>query len=167
MPKLIMISLLNIAIGAAGLWWTGVRINITTSVPRGFYRSVDKPLERGDLVESCLPASAAELATRRGYLLNAGACGDHTPVLKRVLGLEGDVIAVRDHVVVNGREIASAPVLDADLGGRPLVPARGAVLDQDEVWLISDEIPNSFDSRYFGPVRMRDIRSVVRPLWTT
>ncbi len=167
MSKLILIGLLNIALVAGALWWAGLRINITSSFPRGLYRSVESSLERGDLVETCLPEKAAALATRRGYLLPYGACGNHMPVLKRVLAIKGDVIAVYEHVVLNGREIDTAPVLDADLGGRPLVAAHGVTLGRDEVWLISDEIPNSFDSRYFGPVNRGDIRSVMRPVWTT
>ena len=166
MSSVAALSMVNVVLFAAGLWWSGVRINVTGSVPLGLYRSVDGAAERGDLVEACLPPAAARLATTRGYLIGHGACGTHMPVIKRVLGVAGDVIRVREHVVCNGVTLDSAPVLAADPGGRPLLPAPGGRLGPHELWLISDDIPDAYDSRYFGPVRRSAVRSVMRPLWT-
>ena len=166
MPSVVVLSIVNVALLIAGLWWWGVRINVTDSVPMGLYRSVAGAPERGDLVEACLPPAAARLATARGYLIAHGACGTHMPVIKRVLGVAGDVIGVNKHVVCNGRTLDTAPVLAADPGGRPLVPAPGGTLGPHELWLISDEIPEAYDSRYFGPVTRSAVRSVMRPLWT-
>lgn len=166
MSSVVVLSIGNVALLIAGLWWAGVRVNVTESVPVGLYRSVDGAAERGDLVEACLPPAAARLATARGYLLGYGACGTHMPVIKRVLGISGDVIGVREHVVCNGVTIDAAPVRTTDPGGRPLVPAPGGTLGPRELWLISDEIPDAYDSRYFGPVTRSAIRSVMRPLWT-
>ena len=166
MSSLAALSIVNVVLLVAALWWAGVRINVTESVPVGLYRSVEGAPERGDLVETCLPPAAARLATARGYLLGNGACGTHMPVIKRVLGVAGDVIRVREHVVHNGLTLDAAPVLEADSGGRALVPARGGTLGPHELWLISDDVPDAYDSRYFGPVTRSAVRSVMRPLWT-
>jgi len=166
MSRLVLVAGLNIALILLVCRWAGIRVNVTSSAPIGLYRTVDASVERGDLVEACLPAAAARLATTRGYLLAHGACGDSMPVIKHVLALEGDEIRVSDHVHLNGVVIDTAPVLDVDLGGRPLEPAAGGTLGTDQVWLISDEIAHSYDSRYFGPISRSAIRSVMRPLWT-
>ena len=143
----------------------GIGINVTTSQPVGLYRAVPGTARRGDLVRACLPGEAAALATARGYLRPRGACGDHEPVLKRVLATAGDRVELGAVVVLDGEPVAAAPVLAADLGGRPLPRAADATLGPGELWLISDRIAHSFDSRYFGPVSASAVLDVMRPLW--
>lgn len=155
------------AIAAAGAAHAlGLGVNVTASQPVGLYRAAAGPPRRGDLVRACLPDDAAALATARGYLRPDGACGDHEPVLKRVLAVAGDRVELGAVVVLDGEPLDAVPVLDLDLGGRPLPRAADATLGPDELWLVSDRIPHSFDSRYFGPVRTGAVLDVMRPLWT-
>ena len=165
-PVVLALGLAHVVAAAGVAHAFGIGINVTASQPIGLYRAVDGPVRLGDLVSACLPAPAARLATARGYLRPVGACDGHEPVLKRVLALGGDRIGLDDVVRVDGRAVATAPVLAADAAGRALPRAAGGTLAPDEAWLISDRIPHSYDSRYFGPVAVDAIRTVARPLWT-
>jgi type IV secretory pathway protease TraF len=55
-----------------------------------------------------------------------------------------------------------------DAAGRPMpqYPLKDYVLDPDELLLMSEYNPASFDSRYFGPLHSTTTESVVRPLLT-
>lgn len=135
--------------------------NPSASAPRGWYVvRLDVPVGAGDLVLSALPAHAAELAAARGYLPRG------LPVLKRVAAVGGDrVCADRGVLRVSGG--ATVRALERDAAGRPLSPWRGCrVLRADEVLLLGERSPASFDGRYFGPVPRSAIVGVVRPLWT-
>jgi type IV secretory pathway protease TraF len=35
-----------------------------------------------------------------------------------------------------------------------------------ELWLVSTRLPNSWDSRYLGPITIAQVRAVARPIWT-
>jgi conjugative transfer signal peptidase TraF len=127
--------------------------NPSESAPIGWYR-VEPIAEmcRGDLVISHLPVGAERMAVERAYL-PAGV-----PVIKTVWALEGDTVCVRERqLVVTGK--ARLAILAEDRLGRPLRAWREdcAVLGSEDVFLVSNEIPESFDSRYFGPVRVRDV----------
>ena len=58
------------------------------------------------------------------------------------------------------------PVKKEDSQGRPLpVIYKQYILQKDEYFLAS-RLENSFDSRYFGPVHLQDIKAVVEPVFT-
>jgi len=63
------------------------------------------------------------------------------------------VEVVQEGILVNGQEVENSARLESDSAGRPLppLPASGRV-PPGHVWLFSDYTPESFDSRYFGPV---------------
>src|SRR5437870_11417702 len=68
-----------------------VRLNVSPSIPLGFYRTVDEPVARGVLVVACVPPDAARLARDRGYL-PAGSCpGGTRSVLTRPGGVPGGI----------------------------------------------------------------------------
>jgi len=144
---------------------TNTRINLTGSLPLGFYRIAPASIERGTLVSACpdLSNPAIQVARERGYLLSGWfTCkGGVAPLLKYVLALPGDSVEVAQKgILVNGQEIANSARLASDSAGRPLPPppASGEVL-VGHVWLFSDYTSESFDSRYFGPVMCSDIVS--------
>ena len=58
--------------------------------------------------------------------------------------------------------------LDRDRGGRELAPyLRGPHrLEAGEVWLHSPYEERSWDSRYFGPVRLECVTTLVEPVLT-
>jgi type IV secretory pathway protease TraF len=122
-------------------------------------RHVDR-LEIGDLVLAWLPDEARVLAAQRSYLpLN-------TPGVKRVAALAGDVVCVRNGFVLINEGLA-ARALNVDRDGRELTPWWGCrALEPGEILLLNDGSAASFDGRYFGPSRARDIVGKLVPLWT-
>lgn len=147
----------------------GLRINTTTSMPRGLYRSVGGPVTTGAWVSVCLPSEIARFGVERGYL-GAGSCPDGTePVLKVVAAVGGDVVSVTaDGVTVNGELLAHSRQLERDRGGRELTAysAGPRRLAPGELWLHSPFEERSWDGRYFGPVRATCVIDVVAPLVT-
>jgi conjugative transfer signal peptidase TraF len=142
----------------------GLRFNHTDSCPIGFYRMAPKVPDVGDLVMFFPPALPVfDLAQQRGYV-SPGEC-----LLKRIVTGPGDVVTIdAAGVTVNGQRIPNTEPRTVDLAGRPLPVFRlqGYQLQPDEVLLISDYSPLSFDGRYFGPVSCSQIQSVVVPVWT-
>ncbi|WP_423787222.1 S26 family signal peptidase [Hyphomonas chukchiensis] len=127
--------------------------NPSASAPVGWYRILpERPIARGDLVAARLPVEAEVLASARGYLP-----GD-IPVIKTVWALPGDRICM-DDTTLQVSDRPPLPIRHQDLSGRPLTPWRHGCtrLRPDEVLILSNRIDESFDSRYFGPVRAGDI----------
>jgi conjugative transfer signal peptidase TraF len=147
----------------------GLRLNLTESLPRGVYRTVREAPRRGSIVVVCVPLEAAELALERGYL-GPGSCpGGVRGLGKIVLATHGDTVAHRKGgISINQGPIANSRTLARDSHQRamPHHPWGDYVLEARELWLFSPYRPNSYDSRYFGPVRASDIVTVLTPLWT-
>ena len=141
---------------------SGVRFNITGSIPIGVYRVLDDtlPVRRGDVVLACLPESVARLAHDRGYVPRGGSCPESlVPVGKLVMALKGDTVIVSsDGLRVNGRLIQNSRALLRDAAGRELrgIPSGRYLVPTGEVWLIGTS-PRSFDCRYIGPVPIRNV----------
>jgi conjugative transfer signal peptidase TraF len=162
------ISLLVVfALGCAALG-CGVRFNGTSSWPLGFYVLTGNRAQKGDLVMVTVPSLPAfAMARARGYLNVA-----YSPVvriMKRIVGVYGDRVTIDSAgVEVNGIRLKNSIPLQRDAAGRPMAayPIKDYALGQDEVLLMSDYNPASFDSRYFGPLHSTTIESVVRPLLT-
>lgn len=147
----------------------GFRLNTTTSMPRGLYRSVGGAVTTGAWVSVCLPSEIARFGVERGYL-GAGSCSNGTePVLKVVAAVAGDLVDVTANgVAVNGAFLVRSRPLDRDRGGRELVAysAGARLLAPGELWLHSPFEERSWDSRYFGPVPAACVTDVVAPLAT-
>ena len=147
----------------------GLRLNLTESLPRGVYRTIREAPRRGSIVVVCLPLDAAELARERGYL-GPGSCpGGVRGLGKIVLATAGDVVAHREEgISVNREPIANSRTLERDSRHRalPHYPWGDYVLKAREFWLFSPYRPNSYDSRYFGPVHASQVVSVLRAVWT-
>ena len=145
-----------------------VRLNVSPSVPLGFYRIVDEPVARGVLVVACVPAASARVARERGYLA-AGSCpGAAQPVLKRIGAVPGDRVDLGpDGLGVNGTRLPDSAPAASDSRGRRLhhAPWGRTVVAPGEVWLIGIETTRSWDSRYFGPVPLDHVHAV-RPVLT-
>jgi conjugative transfer signal peptidase TraF len=87
-------------------------------------------------------------------------------MLKRLVAVGGDDVQVdADGVRVNGKlQPRSLPLL-VDPGGRPLPrpPALSFRVTEEEVLMLSDYSPLSFDGRYFGVVPRAQLEEVVKP----
>ncbi len=94
-------------------------------------------------------------ASRRSCSQPTAGAGDKAFV-KRIVGLPGDVIEIRDgHVIRNGRQ-ASEPFTEP-CGGGPECNLEPIVVAPDHYFLMGDNRGDSDDSRYWGPVQRAHI----------
>lgn len=139
------------------------------------------------VVVVCLPERWGLMARNRSYVGTGKCPGGVGPLGKLVVAGPGDVVCVdsagvwveppggagRGEAGIGGagREglallIRSAPH-SHDSQGRYMKVAYGCRrLGTRQYWLYSGYTSRSFDSRYFGPVRRRQIRGTVRLLWS-
>ena len=132
--------------------------NPSPSVPRGFYVQDHRPVGIGAFVTLRAADTSLAYAQARDFT-------DRTDrFIKRVAAVGGTrVCADRDRVTVPGR--AAIARLARDTAGRVLPSWDGCrTLGADEVFLLGDTT-DSFDSRYWGPVRISAIDGVWRPLF--
>jgi conjugative transfer signal peptidase TraF len=143
----------------------GVWINLSPSLPIGIYRTVRQPPSRGATVVVCLPDSIGALARKRGYLARGDCPGNAEPLGKTIAAVAGDTVDVTaDGVWINGRIESGSRPIARDGRGRRLVSWQGGplTLTRGQVFLLATASQRSFDSRYFGPVSVADVRVVVK-----
>lgn len=145
----------------------GYRLNISRSMPLGFYQLQPRPanLQRGDLVVFCLPA---EQIPKRLVLPKSNSCPSGAlPFLKAIAGVPGDYVqTLPNGVFVNGALVAgSGCSANARLPCKPYQKT----LPSEEYWVFGSGASghlaaHSFDSRYFGPVWIGSIQGTAQPL---
>jgi conjugative transfer signal peptidase TraF len=147
-----------VSVGAVMATAPRVLVNTTPSEPPGLYvRSPLTPVP-GRIVAFTAPAAAFPYADRRLSYLH------RTPLLKAVAAGPGDLVCtLNGQLEIDGK--ARAPIAQVDRQGIAL-PHWSACrrLTADELFVFSDRVPNSFDSRYFGPVHRRAVLGVYAPL---
>ncbi len=158
-----------LVLGAA-CYAAGARINTTKSIPVGLYWTTSAPVEKGAYVLWCPPkAGVFDDAKERGYI-GAGFCaGGYGYMMKRVLAAKSDTVTVTDDGVrVNGELLPLSKPIKTDSAGRPLprFQADRYTLGNSEVLLMSDVSGTSFDGRYFGPINLSQVKTVIRPVIT-
>ena len=142
----------------------GLRLNLSPSLPLGIYAVTDET----NLVEFCPPEPFGSFAKRRGYR-SAGSCPDGgTPLMKPIIARSGDEIELSDRgIAVKGKLLPKTAPRATDATGRPLSHWRfgKSLVPSGHIWVASTYSSRSYDSRYFGPLPMKTIRSFLRPLW--
>jgi conjugative transfer signal peptidase TraF len=155
------------ATAVLGLSWPSISTNIrlvynpTTSAPKGWYVVERRRVLRvNDYVLAHLPLDAATLANDRHYLPAS------VPILKRIGAVDDQLVCSLDgNILIDNRVVARALVHDG--AGRKLDAWKGCrALTADEIFLLSEANPASFDSRYFGPILRANVIGKARPLWT-
>jgi conjugative transfer signal peptidase TraF len=145
----------------------GVRLNVTGSVPIGLYLVSSAP--QASFAEFCPPEPFASLSVARGYRRRSIACPDGgEPLLKPIIATEGDSVEVSARgILVNNSRIPNTQQQLEDSRHRPLpVWPHGLYrVASGTVWVVSSYNPRSFDSRYFGPVQLKDVKKRLRALW--
>jgi signal peptidase I len=131
-------------------------------------------LERGDVVVFVSPFIEADtpaepIGTRiietikQTFGITSTAVPDD--LIKRVIGLPGETIEIRDnHVLVDGTSI-DEPYLAENVQMADMPPRT---LRDDELWVMGDNRDFSSDSRRFGPIKVNNVvgRAFVR-FWPT
>ena len=152
-----MVSVLALAVASAVGLPKKLIYNASESAPVGFYWVDEGAISRGDYVYVYVPERVRKLVMERGYL------PPDAPLVKRVAGLHGDRICrVGIEILFNGALVAAAK--ERDGLGRQMPDWHGChILSEQTVFLLQDH-PQSFDSRYFGPVDRRLIIGRATPL---
>lgn len=133
-----------------------ILFNHSPSVPGGFYIRTGQPLERGMLATVRALDVAPEMAHERGY------DGEDDRFIKRIAALGGQTVCGDGETVsVDGR--VAATVYRAEGRAAPSGWVGCRTLSADEILLLGDSA-DSFDGRYWGPVSVRVIEGVWRPL---
>lgn len=132
--------------------------NHTPSVPTGWYVRSAHEIATGALVTVRAQDVAPDYAEARNFT----DAGDR--LIKRIAANDGDSVCADGSAIrINDRTVAHRAVHDSQ--GRVLPNWGGCrTLTADEVFLMGDT-PDSFDSRYFGPVSATDIEGVWRKLF--
>ncbi len=136
--------------------------NASGSVPVGLYRlQPTGNLFVTELVAVQPPESVATFLSERGYLPRG------VPMLKRVLGLPGQIVC-RDGLAVTVDNIALGEARERDSRGRPLPVWQGCrVIADGEVFLMNWQSADSLDGRYFGVLPAAVIIGRAEPVWTS
>lgn len=132
-------------------------LNLSPSEPPGFYLRSNLPIAPNRLVAFHPPAVSRRVGD--GHLARYGS------FLKRVGAVGGDKVCSDGHeAFING--VLAGGVVQTDADGRALPHWRGCkTLSDGEIFVLSNRVPNSFDSRYFGPIAVSQVIGVYRPLW--
>lgn len=148
---LLILTIISLGALVAGTWLIGFRINLTPSMPLGLYRIVDGPAQRGDIVALCPPAFWGQMGKSRGYT-GEGLCPDGSrPLLKFLVGIEGDNICVgSEGITVNGTPQPYSARQTQDRHGRRIVSLLESGIIPPEQVLVLAPVSWSFDGRYFG-----------------
>lgn len=153
--------LLAVALAAVGTgWWVRGHVLGTYRVASG---SMAPTLCVGDQVLVDKTVAGAEL--ERGDLAVVTPPGSEQFVVKRVIGVPGDRVAIRDALLfVNGRRATEPYVdhslIDALFYGPKTVPRASLIV-------MGDDRATSIDSRDYGPVRFADVQgTVLLRLWS-
>ncbi len=108
----------------------------------GQYIVVDKltphfePYQRGDIVIFTPPGEPA----------------GSTPFIKRIIGMPGDTVDIRDgHVFINGHELSEPYVYPGQIT-EPLTGQSHWMLGPQQYFVMGDHREDSTDSRVFGPI---------------
>lgn len=133
--------------------------NATPSAPVGLWRITPGAVVGvGDTVLAWAPEPARRLAAGRGYV------PFNVPLLKTVAAANGDDVCARGpQVLVNGEVVAVRKARDRR--GRRLPWWQGCRRLTGGAVLLVNPAPDSFDSRYFGPVPATAIIGKAHPLW--
>ncbi len=160
---LVCLGLAPVAVLAAARALVGKPLflfNPSPSEPRGLYRLSSDPPVPGHLIAFKVPAAGRNYAEARLTYVARGA------ILKEIAAGPGSMVCEEaGQVSIDGR--LRAKVASADHEGVALPHWSGCRrLASDQFFVLSNRIPNSFDSRYYGPVSRADMLGVYQPLWT-
>ena len=160
--KLLFISVLSIYVftllpSIFNLW-----INISSSIPYGVYKRVDKYPQKEDYILFCLEDELAKVSVERRYTTTGYCSFQSAPIGKKVVAAQGDLVKIsKDGIEVNGKLLSNTRPSTYDLLERKMPEySMYRYLDNNE-FIVASTKENSYDSRYFGIVRGEQIKGVI------
>lgn len=141
---LIVFAVLVHLIAAIGF---GISWQESISMPEGWYATLPvKTIHRGEVLVFKPPGTAMKIMLKHHWIL------PNSEMMKIAAAVPGDKVCLKQgEVWINQK--AYAPVFEDYKPGHPL-PHLSLCrrLNHNEYMMMSTHIPNSFDSRYFGPI---------------
>lgn len=127
-----------------------IRLNLTPSVPVGFYREISIPT--APFIGFCLSDSQLRIAREAGVEMAAGSCGMQ-PLLKPVFRAtrEAPIVFSSEGFRVDRALLPSTAPKAKSTSGKPLVHYPFGTYTAG-LWAVSSFHEDSFDSRYLGPI---------------
>jgi conjugative transfer signal peptidase TraF len=135
--------------------------NMSASVPTGLYAIRGKAsLDVVERVAIEPPLDLRRLLATRGYLPTG------VPLIKRIAAVSGQRVCRFGHGVTIDGDFAGV-ARSFDSRGRPLPAWFGCrKLRSNELFVTNPAAPDSFDGRYFGPLRLDTVIGRATPVWT-
>lgn len=92
-------------------------------------------------------------------ITTSGGVIAHDDLIKRVIGVEGDTVEIKNCKVLVNTKVIEEPYLDKEMLARPTPTDRCRVVDmqsitvpKNQLFVMGDNRPESFDSRSFGTI---------------
>lgn len=161
--------------------------NISKSLPIGIYQKLeDKNFKKGDLVVLDIPKERMDFMISRGYIDGKML----KTMLKRIEGIEGETFKVlsieelkasqftediefssinvpkssKKFLIKENKILGS--ISNFDSYGRQLPQIESTLILNKDEFFVMGESDNSFDSRYFGKIKKKEILYKVKPVLT-
>ncbi len=136
-----------------------IYINNTDSLPLGLYVLSNEKIELGKYVVFSKPDNLNKI--QRNWILG------NASFLKQISAIPGDTVCIQKNtVLINGKETGTVKTVDRNGEELPKILKNTFCrkLNKGEFWTATHH-PNSFDSRYYGPVKIDQLKTV-KPLIT-
>jgi conjugative transfer signal peptidase TraF len=161
---IVIAALGAVAVAPAALKHSRFRLNSTASIPEGIYRIVPNGSRYAAI---CLPEAVLDTAQKAGLFVPPGECPDgREPILKSVYRatLAAPITFTPGGFIIGNRLLANTAAKLRSKTGEPLNHQAFGIYGTG-LWAISDYNPDSFDSRYFGPVPDSSVRYFAVPFF--
>jgi len=151
------------------LYFSGVRVNTTKSIPIGIYLKSDGEIEKNAYVFFCPPDTEVfSMAKSRDYISGGFCTGGYGYMMKKILAAKNDVVTVNERgVFINGKLLPLSKQIKMDRSGAllPSYSLDNYTLQDNDLLLMSDVSATSFDGRYFGIIDKSQVKDVIRPIF--
>lgn len=129
-------------------------INPSKSLTRGIYKTFPvETINKGDIVVFNIPNDIKKMAKEREYILK-----DAQTLMKIVAATKDDIVTIeKGELFINGISWGKMAYKDSHL--RRLDPKNEKELQpkSDDEYLLLSKVRNSFDGRYIGIIKRKDI----------
>ena len=149
-----------------GSMHSSLHLNLSASAPIGFW--TEKPInlatiKRGTLISFCPPDLPIVRRVIELKTLAEGDCPNTNlaPFLKPVAAVSGDTVRLQEGMPA---KINGSPLLNTiSKKSFPAWPNGEYKVEPGEVWVFSSYSNRSFDSRYYGPISIDQIKGEAAP----